>query len=413
VKDGWKSKTLGEVCEVVNGGTPKTSVADYWGGGHLWITPAEMGKRSSPYVNETDRKLTDLGLRDSSARLLPALSVILSSRAPIGHLVINTEPMATNQGCKGLVPRKLIDHKFVFYYLGSIVDLLNDLGTGATFKELSGGKLKEVSLPVPSLSDQKRIVAILDEVFQGISAAVANAEKNLASARELFDTYLNAVFTQKGKGWLEKPLSEIGGDVYTGPFGSLLHKSDYILGGVPLVNPAHIIDGKIVPDEEKTVDASAMARLQNYRLSRGDVVIGRRGEIGRCAVVTAVEEGWLCGTGCFYIRVFKRTNPFFLAHLLRSKPYRENLEALSSGATMLNLSNTSLSELPICLPNLEEQDSIVAKAEALSSQIEILESLYRQKLADLAELKQAILQKAFAGELTAQPEKALQEAVAA
>jgi type I restriction enzyme S subunit len=86
------------------------------------------------------------------------------------------------------------------------------------------------------------------------------------------------------------------------------------------------------------------------------------------------------------------------------------LEALSSGATMSNLSNTSLSELSICLPNLKEQDSIVAKAEALSSQIEDLESLYRQKLDNLAELKQAILQKAFAGELTAQPEKALQEA---
>jgi type I restriction enzyme, S subunit len=127
MKAGWSHASIGDVCEVVNGGTPKTGVAAYWGGRHQWITPAEMGKRSSPYVNQTERTITDEGLQNSSARPLPALSVILSSRAPIGHLVINTEPMSTNQGCKGLVPRSQIDHKYLYYYLGSIVELLNDL----------------------------------------------------------------------------------------------------------------------------------------------------------------------------------------------------------------------------------------------------------------------------------------------
>src|SRR5947208_6699931 len=97
-----------------------------------------MDKRLSHYVKGTERKITDLGLRNSSAQMLPPNSVILSSRAPIGHLVINTEPMATNQGCKGLIPGSQLQHKFLYYYLGSIVDLLNSLGTGATFKELSG-----------------------------------------------------------------------------------------------------------------------------------------------------------------------------------------------------------------------------------------------------------------------------------
>src|SRR5258705_363347 len=103
----------------------------------MWITPAEMGGRGDPYVGQTERQLTDAGL--AAANLLPAHSVILSSRAPIGHLVINTVPMATNQGCKGLVPKPNVDHKYVYYYLSSIIGLLNDLGAGATFKELSGG----------------------------------------------------------------------------------------------------------------------------------------------------------------------------------------------------------------------------------------------------------------------------------
>src|SRR5687768_17527578 len=113
----WPKRPIGAICEVVNGGTPKTGVAEYWGGEHRWITPAEMGKRMTPYVGVTERTLTALGMANSSARLLPPYSVILSSRAPIGHLVINTEPMATNQGCKGLVPAKALHHKFLYYYL--------------------------------------------------------------------------------------------------------------------------------------------------------------------------------------------------------------------------------------------------------------------------------------------------------
>ena len=112
MKAGWQNKTIGQVCEVVNGGTPKTGVAAYWDGSHQWITPAEMGKRRSPYISQTGRTITDEGLQNSSARLLPPHSVILSSRAPIGYLVINTDPMATNQGCKGLIPSEDIDHKF-------------------------------------------------------------------------------------------------------------------------------------------------------------------------------------------------------------------------------------------------------------------------------------------------------------
>ena len=231
MKSGWPIKTLGVVCEVMNGGTPKTGVPKYWDGSHLWITPAEMGKRLSPYVSATERKITDLGLRNSSAQMLPPNSVILSSRAPIGHLVINTEPMATNQGCKGLIPGSQLQHKFLYYYLSSVVDLLNSLGTGATFKELSGGKLKEVTIPVPPLPEQQRIIGILDEAFDGIATAKANAEQNLDNASALFESHLQSVFTQRGEGWAEKKLSELcdikHGFAFDGEFFS--NEGEYVL----------------------------------------------------------------------------------------------------------------------------------------------------------------------------------------
>lgn len=189
----WEHKTIGDVCEVVNGATPKTGTAAFWDGQHQWVTPAEMGKRTSPYLNKTARSLTTEGLDSCSASPVPPHSIIMSSRAPIGHLVINTVPMSFNQGCKGLIPRAGLDHKFLYYYLFSKVDHLNDLGTGATFKELSAGNLKKVAIPVPPPTEQQRIVGILDQAFEGIAKAKANAERNLANAKELYRSEFSSI----------------------------------------------------------------------------------------------------------------------------------------------------------------------------------------------------------------------------
>jgi type I restriction enzyme S subunit len=399
MKKGWLKKTIGEMCKVTNGGTPKTGVSEYWGGKHLWITPAEMGKRLSPYVSDTERKITDLGLRDSSAQMLPPNSVILSSRAPIGHLVINTELMATNQGCKGLIPGSQLHHKFLYFYLSSIVDLLNSLGSGATFKELSGGKLKEVTIPVPPLPEQKRIVGILDEAFDGIATAKANAEKNLQNARAIFESHLESVFTQSGEGWVERKLSEWVQDISTGPFGSLLHKSDYEHGEIPLINPINIEGDKIISDQRKAVGKVTAQRLSRYALQENDIVIGRRGEIGRCAVVARNQAGWLCGTGCFIIRPSDKIYPHFLTHLLRSRPYRELLEGVSKRATMPSISNDDLANLVIRLPSLTIQRRTLELLDNFSLETQRLESIYQKKLDALGALKKSLLNQAFTGEL--------------
>ena len=113
--NNWEIKKLGEICEIFNGGTPDTKIAEFWGGKNLWITPKDMGKLDDIYVDDTGRKITDAGLKNSSAKILPINSIILSSRAPIGHLAINTKKIATNQGCKGIVPKKGLATLFLFY----------------------------------------------------------------------------------------------------------------------------------------------------------------------------------------------------------------------------------------------------------------------------------------------------------
>lgn len=159
---------LGDVCTVINGGTPDTKIQEYWDGEHAWITPAEMGNLISPYLANSRRKLTDQGLRNSSAHLLPQHSVIMSSRAPIGHLVINQIPMASNQGCKGLIPNDDLDYRYLYYFLFANKEYLNALGSGTTFAEISGSKLKTVEIPLPSLEKQYEIIDKLDVALECI-----------------------------------------------------------------------------------------------------------------------------------------------------------------------------------------------------------------------------------------------------
>jgi type I restriction enzyme S subunit len=161
------------------------------------------------------------------------------------------------------------------------------------------------------------------------------------------------------KGWQTKRLGDFAAAVSTGPFGSILHKSDYVDDGVPLVNPINIVGESIVPDPSKLISEETIKRLSNYVLEEGDIVVGRRGEIGRCAVVGPNESGWVCGTGSFFIRPLPSLDSQFLAHLIRSPEYREQLEKLSTGATMKNLSNTALGDLVVSVPPLAEQQRIV------------------------------------------------------
>ncbi len=393
MKKGWEIKKLGEVCEVINGGTPKTGVPEYWDGQHLWITPAEMGKLPSPYADDTERKITNEGLQNSSARMLPPHSVILSSRAPIGHLVINTKPMATNQGCKGLIPNGKLNDKFLYYYLSSIVDLLNSLGTGATFKELSGGKLKEVTIPLPPLSEQQRIVGLLDEAFEGIATAKANAEKNLQNARALFESHLQSVFTQRGPGWVEKKVSEIAKH----SLGKMLDKAKNKGEPQPYLRNINV--------RWFTFDLSDLLQMpflpteaEKYTAIKGDVLICEGGYPGRAAI-------WDEDYPIYFQKALHRVrfhqpelNKWFV-YYLSVQDSSGQLKQHFSGTGIQHFTGEVLARFPIPVPPLPELRQAVAKFDALSAETQRLTRLYQQKLAALDSLKKSLLHQAFSGEL--------------
>ncbi len=173
----WEEKKLIDICErITQGGTPDTSNQLFWNGTIEWLTPAEMNKTDSRYIHSTARKITVEGLKNCSSDLLPVNSVILSTRAPIGHLAINTSEMAINQGCKGLIPKKSTNYSFLYYLLIKFKNSLMDLGAGNTFKELSGNTLKNFEILIPSIQEQQKIADCLSSVDSLISAQSQKVE---------------------------------------------------------------------------------------------------------------------------------------------------------------------------------------------------------------------------------------------
>lgn len=180
----------------------------------------------------------------------------------------------------------------------------------------------------------------------------------------------------------------------TGPFGSALHKSDYVYGGVPIVNPMQIVDGKLIPTPRMTVSESAAQRLSEFRLRVGEVVIGRRGDMGRCAVVEQANDGWLCGTGSMIVRPKSSLDGRFAQRILSDARTISAIEAASVGTTMVNLNQGTLGNLLIPLPICREEQANIA--DALSDADALIESL-EKLLAKKRQIKQGAMQELLTG----------------
>ena len=206
--------------------------------------------------------------------------------------------------------------------------------------------------------------------------------------------------------WVWVRLKDLMLDVSTGPFGSMLHKADYCDGGIPLVNPMNIQNGRIVPSDKMRVSTKTAERLSSYRLSEGMVVVARRGELGRCASVEKGQEGWLCGTGSFFLNPSTKLFVPYITLIISSPYARQLFSDKAVGTTMANLNHNLLKALLIPLPPLAEQKRIVAKIEELLPLIDRYEKAWG-RLEDFnrrfpVDMQKSLLQMAIQGKLVEQ-----------
>ena len=262
-------------------------------------------------------------------------------------------------------------------------------------------------MPLPPLPEQKRIVAILDKAFEGINQAIANAEKNLANARELFESIvINNIFGDPDqKQWEEITVVDLAvsqkGAIRTGPFGSQLLHSEFVDKGIAVLGIDNAVRNEFSWGKRRYITAEKYEQMTRYTVKPGDVIITIMGTCGRCAVIPediplAINTKHLC---CISLNKNKCLPEFLHSYFLYHPIAQKFLSSRAKGSIMSGLNMGIIKELPVRIPPIPEQKNIVKKIGNLNSKTQHLQTIYQQKLNNLQELKQSILQKAFSGNL--------------
>ena len=391
-KHPWPMVRLGDVCRVVLGGTPKTGIPEYWDGDIPWLTPGDMGKIAQMYVDASNckRKITQLGL-DSGSTLCPARSVILSTRAPIGYVFVNSVPMATNQGCKTLVPSDDVYPEYLCFNLLGRTDELNELGTGTTFKELATGNLKAMTLPLPPLSEQKEIVARLERELAAVEKMKKGFEALAETAKAEFEAERLEAHKELLDGdWPCEPLRKHV-DVLA---GYAFKSQGFVDSGIRICGGLIIAPDRIKWEECKYWNSSN--GIERYLLQENDLVI-------------ALDRPWI--SGGFKIGVIgKRDLPCLLIQrtaslrmkdvdfryvmmLLRDESFK--LHCTTSGTTVPHISHKDIETYEIPFPPAKVQKEIVARLSAAKARAEKLEAKAQEGVAVCETMRKAILKEAF------------------
>ena len=283
--------------------------------------------------------------------------------------------------------KTVLSVQYLFCFLEQYVEELRKQAIGGVIKYIKLGNLTEAQIPMCSITQQNEVITN----FAKINTLISLRKQQLSKLDELVKSRFIELFgdpISNPHGFDKVALSELA-DIKIGPFGSLLHKEDYIEGGHALLNPSHIIDGKVAPDKKLTVSPQKYEELSAYHLKTGDVVMGRRGEMGRCAVVPC--DGYLCGTGSLMIRTKGEVTADYIQKIISFPSFKKTIEDMSVGQTMPNLNVPIVSNFQIIKPPIEVQKSYYAFVEQTDkSKLKI-----QKGLEQLETLKKALMQKYF------------------
>ena len=410
IPENWKWVRLGEIGKIIGGGTPKTTNLEYWQNGKIaWITPADMKNIKGKYISCGKKNITLLGLEKSSAQLLPKGSILFSSRAPIGYVAIAREEVSTNQGFKSIVPFSLNLSLYLYYVLLGMVDIIKKLGTGTTFKEVSGSVVEKILVPLPPLAEQKRIVEKLDNVLANIDELKANEEKLSILQKNFPDKLKKSILQSAIQGNLteqlatddnvedllqaikeekeclikekkikkQKTLPEITEDEI--PFAIPENWKWVRLGEVILLNMGQspnsedvgndgieFHQGKIYFTDEIIGFSDKYCSKPKKISNANEILLSVRAPVGE---VNLNNREICIGRGLASIKIINSEERYFFYLLFYCKKI---FEKKSTGTTFKAISKDIIENLLIPLPPLAEQKRIVEKLDKLLADIEEL-----------------------------------------
>lgn len=398
MKKRWPTKNLGDLCEVIGGGTPSKDNPAYYSGAIPWATVRDMHQE---VLSETECRITKEAVKSSATNIIPSGNVVIATRVGLGKACLLDQDTAINQDLRGIIPRDInsLSVRFLFWWLKSIADVIVAEGTGATVQGVKLPFVKSLQIPVPPLPEQHRIVAILDDAFDGIATVKGNAEKNLQNARALFESHLQSVFTKRGEEWVEpeKKLSELCELIV-----DCEHKTAPIEDeGFPSIRTTNVGKGKLLLDGVNRVSQDTYDAWTRRAIPQsGDLIFAREAPAGNVAVIPNGLKVCL-GQRTVLIRPKKTVfDSDFLASLLLAPQMQQRLVAHSKGATVKHINMKDIRALDVgAIPSLDVQRTLARRMSDVSNERVRLETLYQQKITALDDLKKSLLHQAFSGQL--------------
>lgn len=381
-----RTAKLGELTDAVRTWNPTRSPDAAF----EYIDLSAVDSRSKAVVGPTT--VTGAEAPSRARQLVAAGDVLVSTVRPnlnaVAVVPLELDGATASTGFCVLRPRGDLDHRYLFHWVRSpafIEDVVRK-ATGASYPAVSDRIIKDLAIPAPPLPEQRRIAAILDHA----DSLRAKRRQTLTLLEALPQSIFNEMFGA------EEWLSTLGDltDVQIGPFGSLLHQEDYISGGVAVINPMHIRRGMLEPDLQFSVSEEKASTLSLYRLRRNDVVLGRRGEMGRAGIASQVHAGMLCGTGSIILRP-RVANSRFLHAVVTSPRMKSHLERSALGATLPNLNAGIVKAAPAPRVPVQVQATFAATVDKVAHAIL---DVRRASTAD-GQLFASLQARAFRGEL--------------
>ena len=383
---------LGEVCTIVSGSTPKTSVTSYWDGNIKWITPAELNEDTF-YIMDSVRHITEEGKEKTGLSYLPTGTVILSSRAPIGKTAIAGCKMCCNQGFKNLICSDAIYNEYLYFFLKSKTDYLNSLGRGATFKEISKSIVESIEIPLPEVNQQKEIA----EKFKKLEQLISLRKQQLAKLDELVKARFVEMFGDPADNVNNLPASPMTAicQIIDGDRGKNYPKQEeFSDSGFCLFLNAKNVTAQGFSFENCTyITEEKDALLRNGKLCRGDVVLTTRGTIGNLAFYdTSVPyENIRINSGMVILRMNKQV----VSEIFFIEQFKMQLDSIksriASGSAQPQLPISTMNKIEMILPPIELQNQFAAFVERISQQKQTVQ----QSLEKLELMKKALMQEYF------------------
>ncbi len=363
-----KRVKLSEIVELITKGTTPTTLGYEFQDEGVNFLKIECFDENGGFIESKVAHISEECHKKMKRSQLKNGDILFSIAGAIGRVAIVTEEMLPANINQALAIIRISDEQVYLPYIKLIltspivIEQFERKKQGVAQLNLSLKDINEISIPLPSKDKQIELAELFDKVV----GVISKRNKELSALDDLIKARFVEMFgdpVSNPYGYDKVALSDLA-DIKIGPFGSLLHKEDYIDGGHPLLNPSHIVDGKVSPDDKLTISDEKYEELSAYQLKTGDVVMGRRGEMGRCAVVP--EDGFLCGTGSMLIRTKGEVTADYIQKIISFPSFKKTIEDMAVGQTMPNLNVPIVSGFQIIKPPMEVQDRYYAFAEQVN-----------------------------------------------